>query len=518
MNRIVIIIIISLILMTGCQSEAQLTLAPVPSETASFRLSTTPSTNMVAPSTTRGEEVDDPTPTAPSPTREGAENFSTPSPFVRLASVDGKQFNIPESALSQITNDTIPMPIPLPTPGPLFRRYKIQDGDTLGWISWKFDMPINEILAMNNLREDDIINVGKTLILPLHVSNVLTTNITMPDSEVVYSPTYIDFDIEAFLHEQGGYLAHYEERVENVNLSGAEIIELIAKRYSVGPRILLTALEFYGQWVTNPQPKIQQLGAGNPFSDRLYVQLAWMSNKINDGYYSYKREGNYVVEFRDGTLALISPGINAGTVGIQNLLAQNINWSDLQVLHPQGTKSLEGKWGMPQFLAQYEEFFGDMHANKIYPLIPITLEQPTFSLPWEKGEMFYFTGGPHVAYGIASVWSAIDFGPSDVLGSCYISQKHITAVAPGLILFNGAGEIYLDLDGDGNWQTGSHLHFARRYNGEWIAADGPVPLNLSGWQTKNGLAAYEGTLFKGDIIKEACQCWDDEKNGIIHEK
>jgi hypothetical protein len=44
------------------------------------------------------------------------------------------------------------------------------------------------------------------------------------------------------------------------------------------------------------------------------------------------------------------------------------------------------------------------------------------------------------------------------------------------------------------------MHFARKYNGEWILADGPLPFILSGYVVHNGKAPYEGILTKGDTI------------------
>jgi hypothetical protein len=46
--------------------------------------------------------------------------------------------------------------------------------------------------------------------------------------------------------------------------------------------------------------------------------------------------------------------------------------------------------------------------------------------------------------------------------------------------------------------TGTHVHIARKYNGEWIAADGPLPFVISGWRARNGARLYEGSLIKGE--------------------
>jgi hypothetical protein len=62
---------------------------------------------------------------------------------------------------------------------------------------------------------------------------------------------------------------------------------------------------------------------------------------------------------------------------------------------------------------------------------------------------------------------------------------------------------------------GTHLHFARRYNGEWIpAGSGPVPMVLSGWTAHEYVMPYDGTLTRGDEVRTAYECWDDDFNGL----
>lgn len=54
---------------------------------------------------------------------------------------------------------------------------------------------------------------------------------------------------------------------------------------------------------------------------------------------------------------------------------------------------------------------------------------------------------------------------------------------------------------EGGVSTGTHMHLARKYNGEWLLADGnsPFPFILSGYIAYNGKEPYDGTLVKGDI-------------------
>ena len=49
---------------------------------------------------------------------------------------------------------------------------------------------------------------------------------------------------------------------------------------------------------------------------------------------------------------------------------------------------------------------------------------------------------------------------------------------------------------EGGSSTGTHVHIARKYNGEWISADGPLPFTLSGWVVHQGTKVYEGTMTK----------------------
>jgi hypothetical protein len=53
---------------------------------------------------------------------------------------------------------------------------------------------------------------------------------------------------------------------------------------------------------------------------------------------------------------------------------------------------------------------------------------------------------------------------------------------------------------EGGFSTGTHIHLARKYNGEWIVADGPLPFVLSGWRVVAGEKPYEGKLVRGDQV------------------
>ena len=107
---------------------------------------------------------------------------------------------------------------------------------------------------------------------------------------------------------------------------------------------------------------------------------------------------------------------------------------------------------------------------------------------------------------------------------CGNSSHWATAAAAGRVVRVGNGVVVLDLDRDGYEQTGwvlvymhiantdrvglnayletddnighpsceggnssgIHMHIARKYNGEWVLADGGLPFVMSGYQAGNG--------------------------------
>jgi hypothetical protein len=59
---------------------------------------------------------------------------------------------------------------------------------------------------------------------------------------------------------------------------------------------------------------------------------------------------------------------------------------------------------------------------------------------------------------------------------------------------------------EGGTSTGTHVHIARKYNGEWMLADGQLAFNLEGWIAANGSQPYQGTLKRNTQVVTACVC------------
>jgi hypothetical protein len=373
----------------------------------------------------------------------------------------------------------------------------------------------------------------------------------LPNSEFVNSPAYVDFDVAAFCAEQGGYLNVYQESVDGKVLSGPEIVEYVVHHYSVGPRLLLAILEMKSGWVTDPNPTgealVYPMGYQGGGWESLHRQLAWAADELNKGYYDWRGRGMILKTWGDGTATRYAPTLNAATAGLQYFFSLDDSKRRWETALGNGPES---------FIAAYRRLFGDPDQYAIIPLIPADATCPTLSLPWTKGELWWYTGGPHGGWNEGSAWSAIDVVPDEGYLGCQTAASWATAVASGLVIYSGNGEVLIDLDEDGHEETGwvlfylhlategrvaegtrvergdpighpsceggfsesTHLHLARKFNGEWIAADGPLPLVLSGWQFHSTGISYDGGATRGNEERTACECRDAEFNGLVADR
>ncbi|MDQ4078507.1 MAG: LysM peptidoglycan-binding domain-containing protein [Chloroflexota bacterium] len=434
------------------------------------------------------------------------------------------------------------VPIELEGGGEVPDSYTVAVGDTLGSIATHFGVMVEDLMALNQLDNPNMLYVGQVLAMPARGGLAAPFQRLLPDSELILSPAYKDFDIHAFVAQQGGYLSSYSENVEGVERSGVDIVEMVSQRYSVGPRPLLAMLEYESGWVTQAEPSELDvpLGVQEAIPPGLFFQLSWAANRMNEGYYDVYLGRTTQLVFKDGTHALYDRETNPGTAAIQNVFARKgdpASWS--------GALSEDG------YFATYVQLFGDPWEYVLPSLIPDDLSQPILSLPWPSGETWYYTGGPHGGWGDLSGWAALDFVPPDNTG-CHPSAYWATAAADGKIIRSEDGEVVLDLDGDGFVGTGwtllymhvasmgrvevgtdvevgdpigrpsceggfsdaTHLHIARRYNGQWIGAGGSIPFVMDGWQAQTTSQSYNGYLLRGEEQREACACRLDEFNGI----
>jgi len=448
---------------------------------------------------------------------------------------------LPESSPS-----ALPARSPFP-PGTLL-EYRAQSGDTLEAIASHFNTTVQEIRAANPDLPAAVTTLpaGYPLQVPAYYLPLRGTPFKiLPDSEAVYGPTAVDLDLETEIRSRPGFLSETESFAYRKQRKAWEVVEVVALNYSVNPRLLLALLEHQSRALSAPEPQGAEpgylMGYKDPRYRGLFWQLVWAAERINDGYYGWRTGELRDLELADGLIVLPDSWQNAGTVAVQNFFAGLYGKQDFeQAVGPEG------------FIQTYRQLWGEPFDREI-ALIPASLQQPELSLPFMPNRIWDFSGGPHSAWGQSLPLGALDFAPPAAESGCVESEEWVTAPADGVIVRSGEAIVVLDLDGDGREQTGwvlfffhvgsegmvaagtrvqrgdlighpsceggratgTHVHVARKYNGEWIPAGGPLAFELGGWVAAYGEAPYEGTLTKGSKVVPACPC-SRRENQILY--
>jgi LasA protease len=412
------------------------------------------------------------------------------------------------------------------------QTYIVQPGDMLSAIAQKYSVSLETLAKANNIVDINMLVVGQMLTIPVvPLQPTGPAYKLIPDSELIYGPLSTLTDVDAFIRSKKGYLANYSQDVNGETLTAAQVVMRAAQNSSINPRILLAVLEYRSGWLTNPNPDKaldeQPFGFYDEWYHGLYRQLEWAAIQLNSGYYRWRSNDVTKWVLADGSVVPIDPTINAGTAGVQNFFAHLDDHSTwLKDVSPGG------------FFDTYDALFGYPFDLAIEPLVPTNLTQPILLLPFGSGEIWSFTGGPHLAWDAGSPYGALDFAPPGEAQGCVETDYWITAVGSGVVTRTGDGQVIQDLDGDGNegtgWvilymhiesrdrvqpgtvlkagdkvghpsceggiSSGTHVHLARKFNGEWMSALGPVRFNLSGWISAGTGEEYVGTLTRNGVV------------------
>jgi len=440
---------------------------------------------------------------------------------------------LPDDAIIEdVSESKLPPPTPYPTrpvypPGELV-EYTAQTGDTLPVLAIRFNTTVDEILEANSFIPMDATTLppGMPMQIPIYYEPFWGSPFQiLPDSLFINGPAQVEFGIEEFVTGQPGWLGDYTEYAAGANRTGAEIVHYVAQNFSISPRVLLTMLEFQIGALSHVElpPTVDAtypMGYESREHKGLYLQLVWAANMLNNGYYGWRTGRLTRLDLLDGTLEVPDPWQNAATVALQYYFSLNLD------VNPYRRAA-----GSEGFAQDYQDLFGDPWMD-VQTHLPGSLVQPEMRLPFETGKTWAYTGGPHTGWGTGDPWAAIDFAPPAITSGCTLSNEWNTAVANGVVARVDDGILELDLDGDGDprtgWvvfylhiarrdraavgsvltagqplgypsceggtSTGTHIHIARKYNGEWIPADGILPFNLEGWIPHNGDTTYRGTL------------------------
>ncbi|MEE9508049.1 MAG: LysM domain-containing protein [Anaerolineales bacterium] len=449
---------------------------------------------------------------------------------------------------NQLQPDPSSTPIIDPVPGELV-DYVVQSGDTLSAVAAHFNTTTDEIIQANPGFPTDMTTLppGLPLTIPAYFLPLTGSSFqVIPDSEVVYGPSAVEFDLAGEISARPGFLNSMSDYLYKHTRPAWEVVELVASEYSIHPRLLLTLLEFQTNALTNPTPEafLQEfpLGIEDQLLRGLYWQLSWAAGKVNDGYYGWRTGVLEEFSLADGYILRPNSWQNAGTIGLYSLFSELYGLDDLTlIMSPDG------------FQKTYRDLWGDPFAYEI-ETIPANLQQPEVGLPFEPGIIWDYSAGPHFSWGSSLPLGALDFAPPAVEGGCAQSEVWIASPAVGRVVRSENSTVVLELDEDndertgwmllffhveerdrispdlpvqpgdklghpsceGGRATGTHFHTARRYNGEWLPAAGTLPFVLDGWVVEYGDEPYLGTMIKGSITVEACTC-TTSANRIIYE-
>jgi LasA protease len=438
------------------------------------------------------------------------------------------------------------LPTPMPTrplyqPGELV-DYTAQPGDTLPALAAHFNSTEKEIREANPVLPERVTTLpsGLPLKIPIYYQSLWGSPFQiMPDNLFVNGPSQVGFDTTEFVNQHPGWLKDHREYAGDKWRTGAEFVDFVATEFSISPRLLLAILEYQTHALSDPNGPPEgdyPLGYEEMYHKGLNNQLVWAANALNNGFYGWRAGSLRQFTRSDGTLEVPDPWQNAGTVALQYYFSQIMDHdSYLRAISSEGIQKT------------YVDLFGDpwkAAANEI----PGSLEQPALRLPFSAGSSWTYTGGPHTGWGSGEPLAALDFAPPNVVKGCQISAEWATAVSDGVVARSEPAIVVLDLDGDGDertgWNifylhlasadqqfsgaklktgdpvgrpsceggdaTGSHVHIARKYNGEWVPAGGPLAFDLENWIAHFGPAAYQGTLQKQEKVVTACVCSDKD--------
>ncbi|WKZ34428.1 MAG: peptidoglycan DD-metalloendopeptidase family protein [Anaerolineales bacterium] len=419
--------------------------------------------------------------------------------------------------------------------------YTAQTGDALPVLALRFNTTVGEILAANPQipRDATTMPPGMPMKIPIYYLALWASPLQIiPDHAFVNGPTNTGFNTAAFVQSNPGWLKNYRVYASGKWRSGAEMVDYVATNYSISPRLLLAILEYQGGALSNPELPSRRslLGLSRTFWETPYLQLVLAANILNNGYYGWRIGKLLEFENADNILIRPDPWQNAASVALQYYYSRVFTGDEYTL-----------STGPNGLLQTYASLFGNPWDNP-FTLIPGSLQQPEFMLPFQYNQIWSYTGGPHTGWGTGEPLAAIDLAPPSEDSGCTSvpPENYVTAMADGLVVRSGTDGLALDLDMDGNertgWvifylhlaseqraplgtelkagdkigypscegghSTGTHVHIARKYNGEWMVADSAIPFTMNGWVVQNGNREYLGTLKKGNAVARACDCGD----------
>ena len=341
-------------------------------------------------------------------------------------------------------------------------------------------------------------------------------NSLVSDGQFVWGPNVGDFNIGAFLDDQGSPLAAY-----------APDIELWASYSSVNPKVLIAILELRYGWVSGFPDSITEdemrstiedtaMGLASTFYEHMHTWGA-----LRPPFSPVPSLGPSIL-LEDGSVASLDPSLSSATVALITAMADDISPAGYESKFAGMTRDFNTIFG-----AMFPESDPLDISNEIVPLNapPEGLFQLPFPLgaewvasgphSWNGGSwpppfssIDFFTGGgscaaPPNQYAVAAAYGTVNrpYGYS-----CWLEIDHgngwVTSYYHLSNLYSGApigrdgkvGTIACETCA-GGFATGPHVHFSLKYNGAYVSLEG---VEFSGWKVHAGSVPYNSGSFERD--------------------
>lgn len=380
---------------------------------------------------------------------------------------------------------------------------------------------------------------------PINAAAASPFALLLPDSEFVFGPTLYRFDTVEFVNARAGFLSRHLELVDGQPLVGGQIVERVARDYSLGPRMLLAIIELRSGWVSQAQPlsTTEPLGAGSG-SGGLYGGLVEAAEDLQTLYYAHRIDGARAFPLGDGrSVTLIAR--NPGTWALTAWLSRGTP--------PEAWSGLEAQ---SRFWTAWTTLFSDdPYSYQTTETMPPSPLRSPLKLPFSDGAIWYLVEGPASPRGAGAARASIGLAPPPAqAGGCLPSFEPVLAIADGRIIRSEDRGVVLDLDTDdfegSGWTfvyrhllpqgrvpagtrvsagdplgfptcadgeaTLTQVRIARKYHGEWVPADRPdAPWVMGGWSIAPGAIPGQGSMtLPGLAQRQASPTKVDSVNGI----
>ena len=162
----------------------------------------------------------------------------TPTPSLVFPTDKPKPDLTSDPSTGEILNNSTEVPTPETVPvdtAPLL--YYTQAGDTLPVVAIRFGVKMDDITpSTGSLPKTGLLTPNTLLIIPHMLVNTTSPAKIIPDSELVYSPSALDFDVAAYVNKAGGFLSKYQEWLGSTQwTSGADVVSRVAIENSINP-------------------------------------------------------------------------------------------------------------------------------------------------------------------------------------------------------------------------------------------------------------------------------------------